>query len=269
MAAVAAIGGSINATREARRRRIVERGSDRLALITGRIQSLPSEPDESPKPANLSGQKPADSAVHEDLVSDSSLTNQESRRESIHRDFLVETKDPLPPRAPLRVNEELSQISSFMVSTELNQQLDQNRVNSFTSGKINAAISASEKIRMYSNIAVAILVIFSYMQFPVLGCSSIRSILIFRPVYLLFLTNVSIVVARLFLGIQGAEIRNRQRSSGVLSFIGKFLIGQMGKSVESVLLLQNILRALFMDFSIYAVVLVCGLSLMQRLGFYL
>lgn len=35
--------------REARRRRILERGSDRLALITGQIQSLPSS-SASPPP---------------------------------------------------------------------------------------------------------------------------------------------------------------------------------------------------------------------------
>jgi hypothetical protein len=33
--------------REARRRKIVDRGSDRLALITGRIQTLPSSPEEN------------------------------------------------------------------------------------------------------------------------------------------------------------------------------------------------------------------------------
>lgn len=34
-------------SRDARRRRIVERGTDRLALITGRIQTLPSPPSSS------------------------------------------------------------------------------------------------------------------------------------------------------------------------------------------------------------------------------
>lgn len=36
----------INYNREVRRRRIIDRGSDRLALITGRIHSIPSTPEQ-------------------------------------------------------------------------------------------------------------------------------------------------------------------------------------------------------------------------------
>lgn len=43
--------------REARRRRILERGSDRLALITGQIHSLPSS-SESPPESNDSSSQP-------------------------------------------------------------------------------------------------------------------------------------------------------------------------------------------------------------------
>ncbi|KAL6345000.1 hypothetical protein AAG906_007731 [Vitis piasezkii] len=45
----------MESSREARRRRILERGSDRLALITGRIQTLPSpssSPASSPRPSD-------------------------------------------------------------------------------------------------------------------------------------------------------------------------------------------------------------------------
>lgn len=37
------------AMREERRRRIAEKGSDRMALITGQIQSLPPSPPPSPQ----------------------------------------------------------------------------------------------------------------------------------------------------------------------------------------------------------------------------
>lgn len=46
-------------SRDSRRRRIVDRGSDRLALITGRIQTLPSPPtsppDDASSPPSLAG----------------------------------------------------------------------------------------------------------------------------------------------------------------------------------------------------------------------
>lgn len=38
--------------RDSRRRRIADRGSDRLALITGRIKALPSESEPEPEPGS-------------------------------------------------------------------------------------------------------------------------------------------------------------------------------------------------------------------------
>lgn len=60
---------TMEASREARRRRILERGSDRLALITGRIQTLPSS-SSSPYPSSL----PSDPDPQHPLPSGSSGT---------------------------------------------------------------------------------------------------------------------------------------------------------------------------------------------------
>ncbi|KAL6547578.1 hypothetical protein OROHE_009283 [Orobanche hederae] len=268
MATIAATGGS----REARRRRIVERGADRLALITGRIQSLPPDPnpDQSPYAACPPGQVPADGYQHENVDSNKQLSDDEPGGEPSQRHILLdETKEPLlenidngeavssRPVASLGVeSEEQSQILSPPM------QIERTLGNSFTTGRISKAIASSENIRTYCSVAAAILVIFSYIEFPILGCRLVRSVLISKPLFLLLLTNISIV---LVLGIHGPELRTGHTSS-VPKFSGKLLVDQMGKALESGLLLQKILEAMFIDFGIYAVVLVCGLSLVRILG---
>ncbi|PIM99879.1 hypothetical protein CDL12_27621 [Handroanthus impetiginosus] len=273
MAAVVTTGANSHGSREARRRRIVERGSERLALITGRIESLPPDPDPDQSHSSTS-QPPADSAHHEEIASSPSLPNQESGTEPSQHDIIAETVEPLPsnieetkstvagPVASQGIEEELSQISSSTRSSAQNQQRERSHHFSFTTVQICDAITATENIRMWCSVAAAILVVLSYIGFPILGCHSIRSIIIFRPLYLLLLTNMSIVLARLLLATQGAEIRMGQ-TSGVPALGGNALVDQLGKALESGLLLQNIFRALFMDFSIYAVILLCGLTLVR------
>ncbi|KAL6544288.1 hypothetical protein OROGR_010785 [Orobanche gracilis] len=187
---------------------------------------------------------------------------------SQRRRLLDETKEPLlenidngeavssRPLASLGVeSEEQSQISSPPM------QIERTHGNSFTASRISKAITSSESIRTYCSVAAAILVILSYIKIPILGCRIVRSVLISKPLFLLLLTNISIV---LVLGIQGPELRTGHAS--VPKFSGNVLVDQMGKALESGLLLQKILEAVFIDFAIYAVVLVCGLSLARILG---
>ncbi|KAL2236070.1 uncharacterized protein LOC105169799 isoform X1 [Sesamum indicum] len=277
MAAVAATGGSSShATREARRRRIVERGSERLALITGRIQSLPPDP-----PTTRPTQTPSDSsaasayysdladiAQHEDVASGSPLPDRESVRELSQHHTQDETVEPL-----LQNNEKGRSITPRAVTPlgpeeetpAQDHQREQRHLNLLTAGQVYSAIAASEKFRICSSIVAAVLVILSYIGFPVLGFGITRNIIMSRPVYLLLLTNISIVLARVILGAQGAELRMGQKRS-VPNFGGNTLVDQLGKALESALLLQNIFGALLMDFGIYTVVVICGLSVVQKLG---
>ncbi|GFP94479.1 hypothetical protein PHJA_001592300 [Phtheirospermum japonicum] len=271
MATVAATGGS----REARRRRIIERGADRLALITGQIQSLPPEPVQFRSGACPPVQTPAgnlrdffdDVAQHEIIASNPD-------QESVPRHIFDETKEPLLENIEKRkivslgveeektqIAEEQSEISSSMQNPAQVHQIEHTLRDSFTPGQISSAISASETIRMCCSVAAAVLVILSYVGFPILGGRIFRSVLISEPFYMLLLTNISIVVGRLVLGHQGAG-----RTSSVAKFGGNGLVDQMGKALELGLLLQKISGAMFIDFGVYAIVLVCGLSLVQRLG---
>ncbi|GER32515.1 RNA-binding (RRM/RBD/RNP motifs) family protein [Striga asiatica] len=270
MATVAATGGS----KEVRRRRIIERGADRLALITGRIQSLPPDPDtdQSRPPATPPTQIPSDAVKLENALSDSPpLPNLE---EPSQRHTLVENKEPsqqnstkgknitssplaLEKEETSEILQEQSQLSSSTQRTQVDQAEPRQR-SPFTAAHISSAITASENIRMCCSVAAAILVILSYVKFPILGGDIIRNVVTFKPLYMLLLTNISIVLAWLILGIQ----LKTGRASSVPKFGGNDMVDRLGEVLEKGLLMQKILEAMFMDFGIYAVVLICGLSLL-------
>ncbi|KAH6774248.1 hypothetical protein C2S52_002795 [Perilla frutescens var. hirtella] len=269
MATPATTGGPSHAAREARRRRILERGSDRLALITGQIQSLPPdpEPDQS-RPSTCSpGQIPApDLSQHEDAAS-----TEESGKERLQQHAVSDnTVEPPPPRdsqngdniqsrsmAVHDIKEESPQISS---SSSMQRPAQDHQRSLFTTGKIRSSIAASENIRMSCSVAAALLVIASYMGFPITGFLNT-----FKPVYLLLLTNITIVLGWVILGAQGMELTTGRRRRAPTAD-GNALADQLGEALELGLLMHKIFGALFMDFSIYAVVLVFGLSLAQKLG---
>ncbi|KAL8504120.1 hypothetical protein ACS0TY_022741 [Phlomoides rotata] len=281
MATVAATGGSSNSSREARRRRIIERGSDRLALITGRIQSLPPDPEPDLGQSHSSTfspvQTPAESAQHEDVALISSLPNQESSREQQH--LLDEIIEPLLDNSnkgggritsrTVTLHDTKEESSRNLSSTQSpaqdhqHEQRSQSHHNILTPGQIRSAIAGSENIRLCCSVAAAILVILLYVGFPILGFRYIRGIMMLRPVYLLLVTNISIVISRVLLGAQGVELR-RKSSSCIIG--GNSSIDQLTKALDLASLFQNIVRAWFMDFSIYTVVLVSGLSLVRGFG---
>ncbi|KZV24902.1 Zinc finger FYVE domain-containing protein 26 isoform 1 [Dorcoceras hygrometricum] len=244
-------------SREARRRRLSDRGSERLALITGRIQSLSPDPD-------------LDSSQRED----SSLRNDDSVREPFRHDGCAPELEPLLHNADkgkdlasasatlFGQEEPVFQAPPSVLSPPKSLQHEHHSHHSpFTTGEIISAISASEDVRTRCATAAALLVILSYIGFPILGWGVMRGTIIFRPLYLLLLTNTSIVFARLLSGKDGANTRPRQMNR-VASSSENGMADQLGRALESGLLLQNIFGALLMDFSIYVVVLICGLNLM-------
>ncbi|XP_022854557.1 uncharacterized protein LOC111375876 [Olea europaea var. sylvestris] len=238
----------INYNREVRRRRIIDRGSDRLALITGRIHSIPSTPEQQ-------DQLSSDSLQHEERVSGSLLANHDSHDQFDplnNSEDKVEPLSTLLPTLPKKLlmhksdndgnvgssraavllgNEEESfQVSSSIQTPVTDSGLRQpSRQNLRTANEIRTAISASENTRICCSIAAAILVLLSYTGFPFLGWGIFRSIICFRPLYLLLITNISIVVARLLLERKGSEER---QTSSVPSVGGDGMIDQVSKALE-------------------------------------
>ncbi|OIW08379.1 hypothetical protein TanjilG_03055 [Lupinus angustifolius] len=76
------------------------------------------------------------------------------------------------------------------------------------------------------------------------------------PLYLVLVTNLTVVFAKL---LSTKNIRRYAISSG-----GDQGDAQLVRALEFGLVLQNVVDAFFMDCSVYAIVVVCGLSLVQR-----
>ncbi|XP_041019373.1 uncharacterized protein LOC121261197 [Juglans microcarpa x Juglans regia] len=290
--------------REARRRKILERGSDRLALIAGRLQTLPSsssqdenattlgsdppsqvvipsDPDLQPHDSNqttvpLHGDDKASGSLllKRDSISNVSETNAydggSNITPSIHQcetgikavrapSSEVSGKEVHSPMVSLI--DQNSSASTLSLEQHLEHQTQRHRF--FTPNQISSAITASENTRLLCSITIALLVVLSYQGFPLLGSYIIKTIISFRPLYLLLLTNVTVVLARLLFYKQRGFERAAQDENEASSLNGFGWAEQVSRSLETGLVMQNALNAVFMDCSVYAIVVICGLSLAQ------
>lgn len=128
-------------------------------------------------------------------------------------------------------------------------------VNAITPKHIGAAIDASEYARMFTALAIALVVILSHI-----GFSSLGNIVSFRPVFLLLLTDATIVLGRFLLSHRG----DSSTASGTV-MSGQGIVDQVGNALETVMMMKKIMDALLMDFSLYAVILICGLLVTQSI----
>lgn len=127
-------------------------------------------------------------------------------------------------------------------------------VNTITPKQIGAAIDASEYGRMFSSLLIALLVLLSH-----LGFSSLGSIVSFRPVFLLLLTDATIVLGRVLLTHHHGEPSSASRRENSVMNGQQGIAEQVGNALEMVLTMKKIMNAVSMDFSLYAVFLICGL----------
>ncbi|XP_009345249.2 uncharacterized protein LOC103937059 [Pyrus x bretschneideri] len=280
-------------SREARRRKIMERGADRLALITGRIQTLPSSSSCSapPHPATHSEDTdpPSQRSIPPDQIPKTHVLDHipvftpeiEEKRSSSstvqNESPTSQTKTPVPDQIPVFTPEiEEIRSSSSTVQDESPPSTVQNELppsslsfekpRLFTASRISSAIEASERTRIYISMAVALLVVFAHFGFPLLGSKMVKTLLGFRPVYLVLVTNVTLVLARIF-------DSGPQRLSRVLAGFGdcQNLSGteyewaeRLGMALGIGLKGKKVLDALFMDCAVYAIIVVCGLSFAQH-----
>ncbi|XP_022131304.1 uncharacterized protein LOC111004568 [Momordica charantia] len=286
--------------RESRRRRILERGSDRLALITGQIQSLPSP---SPSPSPYAGTEDSSTqpliSDRQDLqprISDQHTVSDEKGKlvgsTLQHKDPQIDARSsayhgtssaPLsskhkavetavastqedvgkaPPRLA-RSEGQNSSLSTLGRDQCYNPKLPP--VTSFSLNELSSAISESEMTRLCFSATIAFLVVASYVGFPFLGQSLTRIGFGSRPLYLLLLTNVTVVLGRL-LFTKKKGFRGPHRGDGqVTPLVGQSSIEQIGKVLEAGLLVQKAMGAIFMDCSVFAVIVVSGLSFVQQL----
>lgn len=162
-----------------------------------------------------------------------------------------------------------STIQNPSVSTsnvKLHSETQTNHRKIFTPNQISSAVVASDFSRICCSLAAAIFVFLSYIGSPIIGSYLIKNIVLFRPLYLLLVTNISIVLAHLLLDLQKGVVSSgkEEDSSSLIAAFG--LAGQLGKALEAGLVLQHVVGALFVDCSLYSIVVICLLSLAQKLG---
>lgn len=183
-------------------------------------------------------------------------SSQESRPSALDTDEKVK-QSPVSSQ----IEGSLSSTSNVGRQSENSEPVIHQHYNGLSPRKISAAVAASEMIRIYCSIAVAILVFLSYIGFPFLGRSIIKHIILTRPLCLLLVTNISIVLVPLLLDNK-RPVNSSAEASGA-SPLGAF---QFGKALEIGMMLQQCFGGLFMDCSVYSVVVICLLSLAQKLG---
>ncbi|CDY23335.1 BnaA08g12110D [Brassica napus] len=112
---------------------------------------------------------------------------------------------------------------------------------------------------MFSSLVIALLVVLSHLGFSSLG----SSIVSFRPVFLLLLTDATIVLGRVLLSHHGDPPSASRRETSVMN--GQGIADQVGNALEMVMMMKKIMNAVSMDFSLYAVFLICGLLFTQNI----
>ncbi|GLU01398.1 hypothetical protein SLE2022_187080 [Rubroshorea leprosula] len=281
-------------SRESRRRKIVERGADRLAFIQGRISTLPansqddstSGPSQPPvslaqdPPPTVSHQATVSACAEEeaafpdlpkqDSLADVGLTNaHEGGVGGEVESHVGETGVEGSTVSALNFSREVEQLPASIpdqspaISTSEtieSSELQRRQYNRFTPKLIISAISLSERIRLFCSITVAILVVFSHLRLPLLGSWIIKSIISFGALYLVLLTNLTIVIAQLLFHDHGAIERpvNGETKSAATDEYG--WAKQLSMTLELGHVMQKVLDAAFMDCGVYAIIIVCGLS---------
>ncbi|XP_027344904.1 uncharacterized protein LOC113857288 [Abrus precatorius] len=312
---------SNNGGKEERRRRIAERGSDRMALITGKINALPPTPPSavsSPtyrqmprhgqslsvdansdttnhlpprhlRPQSLSSaftvpyqQYPSEdrpdapapfarlkhqggfryaSLEHLDIKSDEEPLIQDSETVSEVNNQVSEGDDAKTksPPAMVRADDAKAKPPPAMIRTKSEvhetHQLEKpsrHKATFFSSRELNSCIIASETTRALSSLIIALLVVFYYMIS--------ENVLASRPLYIVLLTDITIVLTRLYRG--KASLLEETERERVEAHGDKQSWGDAVKLLERGLVVYQAIRGAFIDCSIYLVVVVCGTSLM-------
>ena len=150
-----------------------------------------------------------------------------------------------------------------LISTSINSQKSKPQTNhgqTLTPNQLRSSFTSSQNTRTICSIIAALLVLLSYAGFPVLGNNMIKYIILSRPLVLLLLTNITLVAAPILLE-KVNQVGPRGSLSGDVAFADN-----VGIALEWGLLIKSGLSGLFMDCSVYSVVVVCGMSFLQKLG---
>ncbi|VAH65922.1 uncharacterized protein LOC119269680 [Triticum dicoccoides] len=269
-----------------RRRRLVERGSDRLAFITGQTRDLPPDPyPDSPVAEPRLQPKHKSHSSEGDLLHKFNASSAVSEIQPVYEPPLLRSRDDetlnkrtydygaatvqpkrdmemrprsVPPRDMGSVPPRDMEMRPRSVPPSQPNQADDSswsletlkQLVDFTPQEITQAISATELNRCLASILIAFIVVLSNWGLDVGGTIS-RVLVCTRPLLFLIITNVTIVMSLL---MENRDPNARGRQAGIS--LGSDGLGLM---LELGMLLQKASEAMLMDFSICAVIMICFL----------
>ncbi|XP_022153620.1 uncharacterized protein LOC111021081 [Momordica charantia] len=300
-----------------RRRRLMSREMDRMALITGRIKNLPPSPPPSPSspspflynhhahthqrghshtgisPSFFSKDlhknpdsvpvishihgipKPRDEKAATLLKSMSS--NEvvlEEKKNAVIGGYQInyqklnpigEVTSPVSSPSAISVAEKAS---IFKEPAESKTQFSKPKL--FTSKRVNSCIIASQTTRVYCSVIIASLAVLSHLDhllFIIRNIVRPESTVASKPLYILLLTDATIIVARMLSerqkgGMEEVAAVEEEPEKVVVKEDAHNSWESAVKLLERGLVFYQAFRAIFIDFSVYAVVVICGLSLL-------
>ncbi|KAK2984868.1 hypothetical protein RJ640_008633 [Escallonia rubra] len=279
-----------------RRKRMVEEGSDRLALITGRRVQTLEENSLIPSPSSScttsrfryshTQSSPALLSLHDQptLLKNVGLEgNYDAFGASIKHEIADEVSrgkafdlgsevkpqlpkcetniQAIPGRPDTELRNEVQPSTVTAGDPKASDDMEpisrpyESRLSFFSLKEINSCIMASENTRAFCSVMIAVLAVLSHISLPRTIVKS-RSIIASRPLYVLLLTDVTIVIARLALEKRrGFEKADGGEQKDAHNWAGAVKVLEMG------LVLHQTIRAVFIDCSFYLAIVICGLSL--------
>lgn len=263
-----------------RRKKILERGSDRMTFITHRIQSLDDrspDPDSSSSAARFSRTQSVPVSVTEADRFSECGSDEISRlpfnygltdgvRDRMNSLQVIEAtakgeEDSVAPfysevKEPTADDPRISKASN---KTLMFPKFVCNQLSSyFTPKDINSCVISSENTRLFCSIMMAILVVIAYANLPQHVVRS-KSITASRPLYVLLVTDFIIVILQQCFTKQNAtkveveKPESRQEDGSNWD--------EAVRVLEWGLVLYQTVRAIFIDCSFFTVIVVCGFSL--------
>ncbi|XP_062088558.1 uncharacterized protein LOC133795125 [Humulus lupulus] len=232
-----------------KRREIMEREFDRIGFI-------PPTPPPSPSPNS--------SISHHDIQA--GFEHQKVTKEKNCNIISSQLEELLMEKCLKKLDHNIQQLKEENDNNKI--QPSSNIVQKprfFTSKRLHSSIIASETTRIFCALIIAFLVVLSYVDYPLFGRNIVRaeSVIASRPLYILLLTDATIVFARLYLENRGGDLGDSSLEEEEMPQVqddhGHNWI-QAVKFLERGLVVYQAIRGIFIDFSVYAVIVICGLS---------
>ncbi|KAJ3677932.1 hypothetical protein LUZ60_001735 [Juncus effusus] len=262
--------------REARRRKILERGSDRMRMITGAGSVNPPPPAGKPQgeaqPGGGSGDGDGDEIRNSAFIDDAGIIegntkislidsskDREREKETLVDNQLTRNSSPIPKyediikskdeitlqntegnKSEQEIRREEPRISpNFAENRNYNAKSNPKWMIS-TPNEISQAVTNSEIIRLIFAIFFSFLVIKGFVTS--------------KPLLILIITDITVII-----GLLIANKDDKKKREKVKNY--EMPVDKIGMSLEIGILAYKILGAIFMDTCIFAVIMICGLGI--------